>query len=157
MLSSSIRNRRRGNIAGARGPLLPELRVDGLAFRRIRRLDGDRLEALRLPVDRGDVVGRLEEILGGLQVDLLSCLRARLERLPDEVVQVRERLQVIRFEVVAPQDADLGLRDLRMLLLDEHVAGELRVVLLPLFRRRVRAGLLELEYNAKLARNVFVK
>src|SRR5204862_5760022 len=96
MLSSSSRNRRSGNIAGARGPLLPELRVDGLAFRRIRGLDGHRLEALRLPVDRGDVVGRFEEILGGLQVDLLAGLRARLERLPDEVVRVRERRQGTR-------------------------------------------------------------
>src|SRR5437764_14667967 len=105
MLSSSIRNRRRGNIAGARGPLLPELRVDGLAFRRIRRLDGDRLEALRLPVDRGDVVGRLEELLGGLQVDLLSYLRARLERLQPAVRPVPHRLSVIRFAVVGPVGA----------------------------------------------------
>src|SRR5437016_13266209 len=109
MLSSSIRNRRRGNIAEARGPLLPELGVDRLAFRRIGGLDRDRLEPFRLPVDRGDVVRRLEEILGGLPGDLLAGLRAWLEGLRDAVVQVRQRPQVIRLEVVAPPDADIGL------------------------------------------------
>src|SRR5436189_6351178 len=117
MLSSSIRNRRRGNIAGTRGPLLPELGVDRLAFRRIGGLDRDRLDPFRLPVDRGDVVRRLEEVLGGLQVDLLAGLRARLAGRPDEAVLVRGRLQMTRPEVGAPRDPDLRLPTLRGLLM----------------------------------------
>src|SRR6266498_5632811 len=96
MLSSSTRKRARGNIRGPRASL--ELRIDGLSFGRVRRLHAHRLEAFRLPVDRRDLVRRLQEVLRGLQVDLLPRLRAGLEGLPDDVVQLRERLQVVRLE-----------------------------------------------------------
>src|SRR6266508_711882 len=113
MLSSSTRKRARGNIRGPGASL--ELRIHGFPFGRVRRLDPHRLQAFRLPVDRRDLVRRLQEVFRGLQVDLLPRLRARLEGLPDDVVELRERLQVVRFEVVAPEDADLVLRDLRVL------------------------------------------
>src|SRR6266704_6879631 len=142
MLSSSTRKRARGNIRGPGASL--ELRIDGLSFGRVRRLHAHRLEAFCLPVNRRDLVRRLQEVLRGLQVDLLPRLRAGLEGLPDDIVQIRERLQVVRFEVVAPEDADLVLRDLRVLLLYQDVPRQLARVLLPLLRRRVRAGLLEL-------------
>src|SRR5688572_10870789 len=129
MLWSSTRKRRSGNIA-ARRIDSAVLRIYGLAFRRIRRLDRGGLEPFRLPEYSGDVVRRLQEIFRGWQVDLLTGLRGRLEGLPHEVVQLRERLQVIRLEVVAPEDPDLVLRDLRMLFLHKDVSGELRGVLL---------------------------
>src|SRR5437867_2234214 len=111
MLASFTRNRTIGNIGSA------ELRVDGLALRRVWRLRADDVLPLRLPEDFGDVVRRLEEVLRGLQVDLLPGLRGGLHRLPREVVELRELLDVLRLEVVAPQDADLVLRNLRVLLL----------------------------------------
>src|SRR5207245_5669691 len=67
-----------------------EFRVDGEALRRVRRLGGDRLESLCLPEDRCDVVRRLQEVLGGLEADLLACLRTGLQRLPHEIVEFRE-------------------------------------------------------------------
>src|SRR5438128_11136961 len=109
MLSSSTRKRARGNIRGPGASL--ELRVDGLSFGGVRRLEPHGLEAFGLPVDRRDVVRRLQEVLRRLETDLLPRLRARLERLPNQVVQLREGLQVVRFEVVAPEDADFVLRD----------------------------------------------
>src|SRR3989441_8391825 len=89
-----------------------ELRVDGQALRRVRRLRGDCLESLRLPEDGGDVVRRLEQVLGRLEANLLTRLRTGLERLPHEIVKFRERLQVLGLEVVAPEDPNLVLRNL---------------------------------------------
>src|SRR5712692_10860037 len=116
MLSSSTRKRRNGNIGDRRAASLHS-GVDGLAFRRVGRLRGDRLESLGLPEDRRDVVRPLEEVLGGWEVDFLAGLRGRLEGLPDEIMQFRERLHMVRLEVVAPEDAQLVLRDLGVLLL----------------------------------------
>src|SRR5207245_10483424 len=70
-------------------------------------------------------------------------LRTSLERLPHEIVEFRERLQVLRLEVVPPEDANLVLRDLRVLLFCGDVSRELVRVLLALLRRRAGTGLLE--------------
>ena len=59
-------------------------------------------------------------------------------------MELRELLDVLGLEVVRPEDAELRLVDLRVLLLRRDVAGELVRVLLPLLRGRVRGGLLEL-------------
>src|ERR1700716_2009447 len=101
MLSSSTRKRRNGNIGDRRAASLHS-RVDGLAFGRVGRLRGDRLEPFCLPENRRDVIRPLEEVLGGWEVDLLAGLGGRLEGLPDEVMQFRERLHVVRLEVIAP-------------------------------------------------------
>ena len=51
---------------------------------------------------------------------------------------------MVRFEVVAPEDADFVLRDLGMLFLRRDVPRELVRVFLALLRRRACARLLEL-------------
>src|SRR5207247_4821912 len=96
------------------------------------------------PEDRRDVVGRLQEVLGRLEVDLLTGLRAGLERLPHEIVEFGERLQVLRLEVIAPEDSNLVLGDLRVLLFRRDITREFVCVLLTLVRRGTGSGLLEL-------------
>src|SRR6266850_4749321 len=97
MLRSSIRNRARGNMPWNASP---DVRVDGLPPRRVRRLRGVGRDALRLPEDRRDVVRELQHLLRSREVDLLASLRPRLQGHPHEVVELGELLDVLRLEVV---------------------------------------------------------
>ena len=64
-----------------------------------------------------------EQLLGGADVHRLLDLGRLLGRLPAGVVEVRELLDVLRLEVVVPQDVDVVLRQLGALLLDGDAAG----------------------------------
>src|SRR3990170_8004826 len=81
-------------------------------FRRVGRFRAHHVLALGLPEDLGNLVRRLEEVLRGLEVDLLTRLRGRLHRLEHEVVELGELLEMLRLEVVPPEDSDLLLGNL---------------------------------------------
>ena len=90
--------------------------------------DPRHLATLALPEDVVDVLDRVHELTTSLRVDLLLALRAELQRLPEGVVEVRELLQVRWLEVVSPQDRQLTLGELGLLLLDADEAAKCVVV-----------------------------
>src|SRR5687768_1695455 len=89
---------------GARAPCSRPRRPPGRLF-------------LRRPEDVADLLHRSLEIRGSLRIDALLVLAAQLRGLPERVVEVRVLLEVLRLEVVGPEDEQLLLAELRVLLL----------------------------------------
>ena len=68
--------------------------------------------------------GRGLEVGSGLRVDTLLVPAGELEQVPDLGMEVGERREVLGLEVVGPDDLDLVLHLLRVLLLDGDAADE---------------------------------
>src|SRR3989304_1344626 len=112
-----------------------QLAADGLVGAGLARR-----HVLRRPEDLGDLVRRLEQVLRRLQIDVLLAAGRKLVGVPDLGVQVGVLLKVLRPEVVVPEDVDLLLAELGVVLFRLDVAGQ-RVDASPsLFRRRVEGG-----------------
>src|SRR5439155_6138564 len=79
---------------------------------------GSPVSLLGRPEDVRDLLHRGLEVRGGLRVDALLVLRAELRGLPEGVVELRVLLEMLRLEVVAPEDEQFLLADLGVLLLD---------------------------------------
>src|SRR6185312_332185 len=72
------------------------------------------------PEDVGELLDRGLELGRRLGVDVLLVLAGELEDVPDLRVEVRVGREVLGLEVVGPDDLDLVLDDLGVLLLDRH-------------------------------------
>ena len=123
--------RRSTAAAGRRGPVAG--RGLGIAHRRSRSAGpaGDPrllLAAGRLP-GGVDLVDQVEQLLGVGEVGRGLDLRDLLGRVPEQLVEVRDLLEVLGLEVVVPQDVEVVLDQVGPLLLDRDRAGPERRVL----------------------------
>src|SRR3990172_1673855 len=98
--------------------------VDQLAADRLVGAGLARRHVLRRPEDLGDLVRRPEQVLRRRQVDVLLAAGGELVGVPELRVQVGVLLQVLRPEVVVPEDIQLLLAELGVVLLRLYVAGE---------------------------------
>src|SRR5512144_1423907 len=92
---------------------------------------GARLGLLRLPEDLRDLVDLVEQLLrdGGVERTLRAAGAGELGRVPEQLVQLRVLLEVVRLDVVRTKDPQVVLDEVRPLLLDHHSSGpERRVV-----------------------------
>jgi len=88
----------------------------GLALSEVRLL-------LRSPEQFSDGVNLAQEAVGDDDVVRLLRLARALGRHPEEVVQVRELLEVLDFEVVGPEDPEVVLHQVGALLFDDGGAN----------------------------------
>src|SRR6186997_3155808 len=76
-----------------------------------------------------DRVDHQEQLLRRADIKRLLHLRGLLRGLPERLVDARMLLEVLRLEVVAPEDVEMMLHELRALLLDVDAASaEQRIV-----------------------------
>src|SRR6185369_8367018 len=80
------------------------------------------LAAGRLP-GRVDLVDEIEQRLAVRWIDRGLHLRSRLGRLPEQIVQVRDLVDVFGLEVVVPQNVEVVLDQIGPLLLDADRSG----------------------------------
>jgi hypothetical protein len=92
------------------------------------------------PEDLRDLVDRVEELLTLLGILRLLGRAGLLRRPPEQVVQLRMLLEVLRLEVVGPQHPQVLLDQVRALLLDRERARS--VVLVGLAGRLELLGVL---------------
>ena len=87
------------------------------------RVDPHALGLLGLPEDVGDLVDRLEQLLGDGDVGRLLDVTRAVHAVPEQLVQIRELLEVLLGEEVRPQHHQVMLDLLGALLLDDDRAG----------------------------------
>src|SRR6266498_202296 len=78
---------------------------------------------LGLPEDRVDLLDEAEELPALRRVLRLLRVAGGLRGLPEEVVELGVRLEVLGLEVVGPQDPQMVLHQVRPLLRDEEAPG----------------------------------
>src|SRR5439155_21904473 len=77
---------------------------------------------LRLPEDLVDLADEVEKLLSVVRVVRLLGGAGGLGGVPEELVQVRVRLEVVGLEVVGPQNPQVVLDEVGALFLDEYRA-----------------------------------
>ena len=83
---------------------------------------------LRLPQNMASISAIAQQAVGHGHVARLLDLGGRLRGLPEQVVEVREPLEVLRLEVVGPQHPEVVLDQVGPLLLDDGGGGFERLV-----------------------------
>src|SRR4051794_12874193 len=76
-----------------------------------------------------DLVDEIEQLLRVRDVGRRLGLRDLLGRVPEQLVEVRDGLEVLGLEVVVPQDVEVVLHEVRALFLDVDGAGAERRIL----------------------------
>src|SRR5580658_8523335 len=89
-------------------PALRRYLHDELAAGLLHRRDAVGLRSLRQPEQLGEVLHELEELLGVRDGRSLPGLRRLLKDLPAEFVDLGMLLDVVRGEIVPPEDAHLA-------------------------------------------------
>src|SRR4051812_31648916 len=91
-----------------------------------------RSRRLGLPEDLVDLTDPVEQLLGHLRVARVLRLTGELGGPPEQLVEIRVRLEVLRLEVVGPQHPQVVLHEVGALLLDQQGAGAEVGIVVPL-------------------------